>query len=103
MRVDVDGIIRAGRHTGFAGDTLLIVKIHYPVGTDEESASRANRNAGSIVAVVTAQDREVAPDVGERPFFYIFDPGTKLSERHLVFGFARDCASVASDTPTVIN
>jgi hypothetical protein len=53
--------------------------------------------------MVAAQDREITPHVGKRSLLYVFDPRAKLTERHFVFGFARDRACMASNAPPVIN
>ena len=35
FRVDIQGVVRAGLHAGFAADTTLVIKIHDAIVADE--------------------------------------------------------------------
>ncbi len=80
-----------------------MVEVDDTVPAVEKSCRRTDIHAGSIFTVVAAQDRKVSPDGGEAPFFDIFNPGPKLSQRNLVFRLAGDRARMAPDATPVVD
>src|SRR5712691_8076540 len=95
--VDVERIVGAGLHAGFAADAASIIEIDDAISAFVEGLCRANSHAGSIIAVVAAIDKEKAARVRELALFNIFDPGAVDADRDIVLGFASDSAGMAAD------
>jgi hypothetical protein len=53
--------------------------------------------------MIAARDLKYAAGVGENAFLHVLDPGAVHADRHLVLGFARHRAGVASDALAVID
>jgi hypothetical protein len=53
--------------------------------------------------VVAAHDGEDAPGIGKKPFFNLFDPGSKYPDRHFMLLLAGCGAGVATNTFAVID
>ena len=75
LRVDVDGVIRAGLHASFAADTDRGVKIDDAIFALVHGRDRANACTGWIGTMITAGDLKMAAAVGVNACLYIFDPG----------------------------
>ena len=58
--IDIEGIIRAGLHTGFATDTARGVKVYDTILTFIKGFRWADGNARCIVTMVAAINDEVA-------------------------------------------
>lgn len=53
--------------------------------------------------MVAPQYRENASGIRELSFFHLFDPGTIYAQWNIVFRLAGDCASVTSNTLSVVD
>ena len=53
--------------------------------------------------MIAARDLKYSTRVGENPLLDVLDPSPVHAHRHLVFGFARHRAGVASDALAVID
>jgi len=101
--IDIERVIRTGLHAAFASDANLIVEVYDAIGTAEEGAGGADLNAGSVIAVVTSHDPEVAAAVGKFALLDVFDPGAKHAQRDLVLFLARHGTGVTADTSVLID
>src|SRR5690349_13262200 len=85
VRIDIQRVVRARLHAGFAADASLTVEIHNTVRALVQSAGRTDLYARSILAMLTTLDREKAPSIRELAFFDVLDPGAKRANGHLIF------------------
>ena len=95
--VDVERVVGAALHAGLAADAAAAVEVHDPVLPPEERGGGADLDAGRVVAVVAAGDREGPPRLGELALLDVLDPGAGDPEGHLVLDLARHGARVAAD------
>jgi hypothetical protein len=100
--IDIESIVRAGLHAGFAADAAAPVKIYYGVLPAKEGRHGAYRYAGSVIAMIASQHGKETP--GRRIFalLYVFDPGAIGAEGYVVFCFTGDSACVTADTFAVV-
>jgi hypothetical protein len=101
--IDIERVIRTGLHAAFASDTNFIVEVYDAIGTAEEGAGGADLNAGSVIAVVTSHDPEVAAAVGKFALLDVFHPRAKHTQRDLVLFLARHGTGVTADTSVLID
>lgn len=103
LRVDVDGVVRAGLHARLAADADAVVELHDAVGALVHRFRGADAHAGRVGAVVAARHLEMATRVGVTAGFHVFDPGAVDAEGHFVFAFAGGGAGVAADALAIID
>ena len=103
LRVQVDGVVRAGVHARLAADAHRVVEVDDAVVPPEERRRRADRDAGGVVAVVAAQHRVEAPGVGERPLLDVLHPRPVDPEGDVVLGLAGHGAGVAADAGVLVD
>src|SRR5579859_4254218 len=103
VRIDVDGIVWAGLHAGFAPDTSLGAEINDAVFALVHRGHRTDRDAGRILAMIAARDLKDAAGVGESSLLDVLHPGAVHGERDVVLGLARHRAGVAADALAVID
>jgi hypothetical protein len=63
----------------------------------------ADLDAGRIAAVVTSHDPKVAFGLRELAGLHVFHPGSKHSDRDLMFLFARHRAGMAANTSVLVD
>jgi hypothetical protein len=102
FRINVQSIIRAGLHAGFAADTTVFVKIYDTIFPNEERLHRTNFYAGCIGAVVASHHGEESPGIGKFSFFYLLHPGAVDAYGNIVFRFAGCGAGVAAYALSVV-
>jgi hypothetical protein len=73
--VNVEGIVGAGLHAGFAANADIGVKINDAIRAFVERRHRANSNTGSVFTMVAAEHSKVTSCIGEGAFFDVFHPG----------------------------
>src|SRR5579859_86271 len=103
VRIDVDGIVWAGLHAGFAPDTSLGAEINDAVFALVHRGHRTDRDAGRILAMIAARDLKNAARVGKSSLLDILHPGAVHGERDVVLGLASHRAGVAADALAVID
>ncbi|OLD63633.1 MAG: hypothetical protein AUF65_01765 [Chloroflexi bacterium 13_1_20CM_50_12] len=72
--VDIERIIGAGLHAGFAADTATGIEIDDAVLAFVERARRANSDAWRVIAVIAAVHQEIAAGIGELAPLDVLDP-----------------------------
>src|SRR5713226_1678710 len=103
LRIDVDGVVRAGLETGLAADAALRVELDDAVVAPVHGRRRTDRNAGGLRAMVAARDLKVPARVGKGSLLDVFDPRAVDTQRDLVLRLARRRARVASDALAVVD
>jgi hypothetical protein len=101
--IDVERVIGASLHARFAADAARRVKVYDAILTLIEGLCGADGNAGSVITVVAAIDKEVTTGVGKLAFLDVFDPGAVDADRHVVFRLTRDGAGMATDTLALVD
>ena len=102
FRRDVQRVVGARVHAALAADAAGIVKIHHAVGCSEQRTSRADRDAGRVVAVVAAHHCEVPLRLRELAGLDVVDPRPVDAERHVVLALAGHRACVATDARAAV-
>jgi hypothetical protein len=100
--VDVERVVRAAMHAALAADALGRINVDDPIGPLLKSAHWTNRHAGSVRALIAAQDGEVSLDRGEGADLGVFHPSTKVPYGDTVLALAGDGAGVTADAPGMI-
>lgn len=103
FRINVNSVIGAGLHTGFAADAEAAIEFDNAVFPLVHGFDGTDADAGGVGAVVAACNLEVAAVVGERAGFDIFDPSTINTKRNFVLAFAGSRTGMAANTFAVIN
>ena len=83
--VDVDSVVGAGLHTGFAADADLWVKFNNAICALIHGCDWADTHAGRVGAMVAAGDLKVTSHIRIKPGFNIFYPSTVDAERNFIF------------------
>ena len=102
-RVDVERVVGAGLHARLAADAPLAVEVHDAVAPPVERDGGADRDARGVVAVVAAEDREVAPGVRIVSTLDVLHPCAEGAERNAILFLARHGAGVATDALPLID
>ena len=97
FRVEINRIIRAGLHTGFAPDANTRVKLNDAIITLIHGRDGTDAHARRIDAMIAARHLKVAAHIGVRSRFNIFDPCAIHANGHLILGLARGTARMTSD------
>jgi hypothetical protein len=103
FRVKIERVVGTGLHARLASDAAAAIEIHNSVFAAEQRPSRADLNAGGIVAMVAAHHAEMAAGVGKFPLLDVLDPGAEHADWDVVLFFASDGAGMATDAPVVVN
>jgi hypothetical protein len=103
LRIHIERSIRTGLRTSFTTDTAALIKVYNTIIASVQCLDRTDIDTGRLCAMVAPKNGKISSAVGKCPLFYVFDPGTIHSERHLVFGFACHCTCVTPDTLSGIN
>lgn len=101
--VYIYGVVGAGLHTHLAANAPGVVKVDNAIVTDKEGLGWASGDARSIGAVVAPHDAHLTSRIGILTLFYIFDPGSKLTDGNGMFGLAGNGARVAADAGPLVN
>ena len=101
--MNIDRIVWTGLRAGFATYTAAVVKINDPVLARIERLGRTDLDTRRVGAMIAAHHAKKPSRVGKIALFDIFYPGPINADRHIVFRFTGDRASVAADTFAVIN
>src|SRR5579864_3579310 len=101
--INVNGVVRAGLHAGFAADTSFRTEVDDPVLALVHRGHRTDRHARRIFAVITSSHLKHAPGIRKNTLLYIFHPRAVYRERHMVLGLARHGARVAADALPIVN
>ena len=72
VRIDVDGVVRAGLHAGFAANTAFGTEVHDPIFALVHRRDRTDGHARRILAMIAAGHLEDAASVGKVPFSTYF-------------------------------
>src|SRR5205814_8578391 len=101
--VDIERIIGAGLHAGFAADTATAIEIHDAVLAFVERARRTNSDAWRVIAVIAAVHQKIAAGIGELAPLDVLDPCSIHSDGDIVFGFACNGAGMTADALALIH
>jgi hypothetical protein len=85
FRINVQRIIRAGLHAGFATDAPIFIEIYDAVFPNEEGLHRTNFYTGCISAMVASHHGEQSPGIGKFSLFYLLHPSAVDSNGNIVF------------------
>ena len=91
--IQVDRIVGAALHTGFASDANIVVDVDDAIGALVERRHRADCDAGCLRALITSKYSEGALDLGEIPLFRVLHPCPKVAQRNIVLRFAGNRAA----------
>ena len=103
IRIHVNRIVGTGLHAGLAANAAVGVEIDDPVLALVHRGHRTDRDAGRLLAMIAARDLKYAARVWENALLDVLHPGPIHAYWHMVFGFARHRAGVASDAFAVID
>ena len=103
FRIEIDRVVGAGLHAGFAADANGWIELDNTVITLIHRGDGADAHTGRVDAVVTARDLKAAAHIRVRARLNIFDPSTVHPKRHLVLRLARSRTSVTPDTLALVN
>ena len=102
FRIDINGVVRAGLHTGLAPDADVRIEFYDAIVALVHGRNRTDTHTGRVGAVVAARHLKRAGDVGILPSLYTLDPGPLHAEGYLVLAFARGRAGMTPDTGIVV-
>src|SRR5262249_59133277 len=88
IRVNIKRVIRTSLHAGLTADAALVIEVDDTVGSAKKSDGGTNLNAGSVVAVVAAEHREVPPRIRVAALFNILHPCAVYSHRDVLLFLA---------------
>lgn len=100
--VDVDSIVGAGLHAGFAADTDAVVEFDDAVRPLIHGFGGAYSNTRGVGTMVAARDLEVTAIIGEGSRFNILYPGSIHPERNFVFALTCCGAGMTADTFPIV-
>src|SRR5437660_11051385 len=103
VRIHIYRIVRTSLHAGFAANAAVGIEIDNPILALVHSSHRTDGDAGRLLAMVATCDLKYAARVRENAFLDILNPGPVHAHRHLVLGFTRHRAGVASDALAVVD
>jgi hypothetical protein len=103
IRMNVDRVIRTSLHTRFASDASIAAEIYDPVFSLPQCCNGADFNAWCVCAVIAALHGKNSASAGEFSLFNVLHPRSIDSNWQLVFLFACNGASVASDAFAIVN
>jgi hypothetical protein len=95
--VEIDRVVGAGLHAGFASDANGRVELDDAVVTLIHGSDGADAHARRIGAVVAARHLKAAAHIGVRARLHILDPRAIHAKRHLILGLARGGTGVTAD------
>src|SRR4029450_11303565 len=72
--IDVERVVGTSLHTGLTADAALVVKVDDAVGSAKKGDGRANFYAGSVIAMIAAEHREVPAGIWVTALFDIIHP-----------------------------
>src|SRR5579864_7291738 len=101
--INVNGVVRAGLHAGFAADTSFRTEVDDPVLALVHRSNRTDRHARGILAMITSGHLKHAAGIRENALFHVLHPGAVHRERHMVLGLARHGTRVAADALPIVN
>ena len=101
--IEINRVIRAGLHTGFAPDANRRIELDDAVRALIHRGDGTDTHARRVGAMITARDLKAAAHIGIRARFNIFDPRAIHTKRHLILGLARGAARVTSDALALVN
>ena len=103
IRIDVQSIVRTSLHASFAPDAPPVVEIYDSIGPPVQGGRGADFRTRRVIAVVAPHHPEVARCMRELALFNMLYPGTKNTNRDLVFLFARNRAGMTPNTTVLID
>jgi hypothetical protein len=103
VRVDIERVVRASLHAGFAADASVAVEIDYAVFAAKQRRHRADGYAGRVVAVITPHHGKESACIWVFALFDVLYPRAKRAERDFVFRFTGDRACVAAYAFSMVN
>ena len=103
IRINVDGVVRAGLHTRFAAYTALGAEVDNTVFALVHRGHGADRDARRIFAMITARDLKNAAGVGIGSLLNVLHPSAVYSQRNVVFRLTGNGAGVASDALSIVD
>jgi hypothetical protein len=101
--IDIERVVRAGLHAGFASDATVAVEIDYAVVSFVERRDWADGHAGRILAVVTPEHGKKTASRRVLASLDVFDPGAERADRDFVFAFTCYSAGVTANAFAVID
>jgi hypothetical protein len=85
VRVDVERVIRARLHAGFAADAAVTVEINYPIIAFVQGRDRTDRYARRVFTVIAPEDGKESPRVRVFALLYVLHPCAERAKRDFVF------------------
>src|SRR5205823_1115612 len=96
-RVDVEGVVRTGLHTGLAADAAVGIEIDHAVIAAIEGRHRTNGDAGREFTVVAAHHAEHPAVVRKLSLLDVFHPRAIDADWHLMLTLAGHRTRMATD------
>jgi len=103
IRIDVQSIVRTSLHASLAPDAPPVVEINDSIGPPVQRGSGTDFRTRRVIAVVAPHHPEVARCMRELTLFNVLYPGTKNTNRDLVFLLARNRAGMTPNTTVLID
>jgi hypothetical protein len=103
LGVEVNRVVRAGLHTGFASDADAWVKLDDAVIALIHRSDRTDAHAWGIGAMIAARHLKAAAHIRIRARLDILDPRPIHTQWHLILRLARGAACVTADALTLVN
>ena len=103
FRVDEDGVVRTGRHAGFAANANRFIEIDNSVAALEHRRSRTRRHAWRVRALIATRHLMRAPCLRKPAHIDVLDVSAGDANRYDVLGLAGRRARVTTDAASVID
>ena len=103
FRVYIKCIIRASLHARLTSNTPVAVEIYNSIVSGKQRFRWTDAYAWGVGAMITPSNGKYPSRIWKSSFLYLLYPGPIDADRHIMLGFASDCASVASDAFSVVN
>jgi hypothetical protein len=101
--VNIQRVIGAGLHTGFAADAATGIEIDDAVRAFIERARRANRHTWRVITVIAAVHEKIATGIRELAPLDVLDPRAIHADGDIVFSFTGNGAGMAPDAFALID
>jgi hypothetical protein len=103
FRVDKDGIVRTGSHTGFAADADGFVEIDDAVGTLEHRRGGARGRTRGVRALIATRHLVRAPHLGPLADVHVLDVSARDTDGDNILGLARGRTGMTTDAASVVD
>ena len=101
--IDVKRVVGTRLHTGLTANAAAGVEVDNAILALKKSFSWTNSDAGSVVAVVTTIDQEIAARVRKLALLNILDPRAIDANRHIMLRLAGHRTGMTPNTLSLVN